>query len=922
MQFTKEKYSGLFLPDGSPVYTQEFVQALRDEDMKHPGSLRAYIAQSGAQERMLATDVDILICGGSRGGPLLVDTRVVTPFGYRRIGDLKAGDIISGTDGGMQRVVYRKDHGRLPSYKLKFVDGSEVIASYDHLWNVRKTCYRSKKRILNGLSLNEDYRVWTTQMIVDHLEKIKNGEIKNGKLLIPLCEPVKFTRSWGAHHYKPVSSPYVIGAILGDGCVTDIVRSGSYDAMLCSADHGIVEEFEKAGLDMSNFSHKDNNAACDYRITDERLRNDLEGLKLYGHNAFSKFVPDYYKFGMVETREAILQGLMDTDGTVDKRGHCAFATVSEQLAKDVKFLVNSLGGLATISKHESHYVKDGTRIKASDYYDVYIRIKNSERLFRLERKKSLCTKYNGGISELGRRIVDYEYVGEKECCCIAVNNTNSLFMVEDFIVTHNSKSFSMLMQALYDILKPGMTGLLLRKETKDLDSLINDSYKLYSDFGVYNKSLNDMTWNFNNGGWLKFSYYAGNYQTFKDRFQGRQYSYVGIDEITQCEYKKFKYLTTVNRNASGLRSRFWGTCNPDPDSWVRKFIDWWIDEDGYAILDRCGKVRYCYMDGDSPDSIYWGNTREEVYEQCAPIIDSVWNEQYEKAYARLGLTKLDVIIKSVTFIRADLSENVKLLSSDPSYLGNLAQQDEEQRMRDLQANWNWKAAGDDMIKYEDMDNFFHNAIQQGDGVRRASADIAFTGGDNFVMWLWVGNHIKDVVVMRLDSKTVVSVVKAKLREWGVEEKNFTYDMQGIGQYFKGFFPDALPFNNQMAPVSLTREEREGIKYLYKDLKSQCAFLFYEDIKEGKISIERGLIERKFSGNGFKNWTLERILQKERKAIRRDENGDDRGFRVLAKKIAKKYVGWSPDFIESCYYWEYPAKLAKKKHTKVKNLWMF
>lgn len=75
------------------------------------------------------------------------------------------------------------------------------------------------------------------------------------------------------------------------------------------------------------------------------------------------------------------------------------------------------------------------------------------------------------------------------------------------------------------------------------------------------------------------------------------------------------------------------------------------------------------------------------------------------------------------------------------------------------------------------------------------------------MWLWVGNHIKDLVVMRLDSKTVVSVVKTKLREWGVEERNFTYDMQGIGQYFKGFFPDALPFNNQMAPVAMNKEEK-------------------------------------------------------------------------------------------------------------------
>ena len=110
---------------------------------------------------------------------------------------------------------------------------------------------------------------------------------------------------------------------------------------------------------MSNNAQKEGSIARDYRIKDERLRNDLEGLKLYGCDAFNKSVPDFYKFGSVETRWAILQGLMDTDGTVDKRGHCSYATVSKQLAKDVKFLVNSLGGLATINKHENHYIKDG-----------------------------------------------------------------------------------------------------------------------------------------------------------------------------------------------------------------------------------------------------------------------------------------------------------------------------------------------------------------------------------------------------------------------------------------------------------------------------------------------------------------------------------------------------------------------------------
>lgn len=478
-----------------------------------------------------------------------------------------------------------------------------------------------------------------------------------------------------------------------------------------------------------------------------------------------------------------------------------------------------------------------------------------------------------------------------------------------------SKSFSSLMEVLKDIKNPDFHATILRNEKDDLQSLVTDSYKLFSQFGTYNKSQNDMTWNFDNGGWLKFSYYAGAYQDFKTRFQGRQYAYVCIDEGTQCPYKKFKYLLTNNRNAAHIRNRFWITCNPDPESWVRKFIDWWVDENGYIIPERDGVIRYCFMDGDTPDSIYWGNTREEVYEQCKGIIDSLWKDSYEE----LGYTKLEMFIKSATFIRADVSENIKLISTDASYIANLAQQDEEQRMRDLEANWNWKAAGDDMIKMEDLEEIYDNAEQIGDGIRRASADIAFTGGDNFVMWLWEGWHCKDLVVLRLDPKTLVSVVEAKLREWGVHECNFTYDMQGIGQYFKGFFKDAIPFNNQAAPIPQNHQEEVGIKYLYKDLKSQCAWLFYKMIKEKQISIDSSLLERKYSGNGFDKVPLRQILQKERKMLRRDENSDDRGFKLLPKKIAKKYVGHSPDFFESWFY-VMIFSLTKKKHKKVKGLW--
>ena len=92
------------------------------------------------------------------------------------------------------------------------------------------------------------------------------------------------------------------------------------------------------------------------------------------------------------------------------------------------------------------------------------------------------------------------------------------------------------------------------------------------------------------------------------------------------------------------------------------------------------------------------------------------------------------------------------------------------------------------------------------------------------------------------------------------------------------------------------------------------------IKDKQISIDSSLLERKYSGNGFDKVSLRQILQKERKMLRRDENSDDRGFKLLPKKIAKKYVGHSPDFFESWFY-VMIFSLTKKKNKKVKGLWM-
>ena len=304
-----------------------------------------------------------------------------------------------------------------------------------------------------------------------------------------------------------------------------------------------------------------------------------------------------------------------------------------------------------------------------------------------------------------------------------------------------SKTFSLLMDALYDVTAPNFRAIILRKELDDLADIADTSSILFDEYGTYNRSKNDMTWNFINGGWLKFSYHNDDYQSFHDRFQGKQYAYIGVDEITQMAYNKFKYIITSNRNAFHIRNRFFGTCNPDPDSWVAKFIAWWIGEDGLPIRERDSVMRYCFMPSDYVEDVVWGDTKEEVFEKCKTTIMQHWNPKFE----RYG-SPVDLMVKSVCFTEARLDENVMLMSSDPSYLANLVNQSEEQRSRDLDGNWKFKSAGDDMIKMSDIEKFYDNAEQTGNGQRYVTCDVAFEGGDQCVFILWVGNHMQDIYV--------------------------------------------------------------------------------------------------------------------------------------------------------------------------------
>jgi hypothetical protein len=202
-----------------------------------------------------------------------------------------------------------------------------------------------------------------------------------------------------------------------------------------------------------------------------------------------------------------------------------------------------------------------------------------------------------------------------------------------------------------------------------------------------------------------------------------------------------------------------------------------------------------------------------------------------------------------------------------------------------------------MIQPYHLEQCFHNAQILGDKIRRASCDVAGSGGDNCVTWFRIGNHIQDVFVCRRDPYTTIPLIKAKLKEWGVNEQNFTYDLQGMGQVFTGAFPNAVPFNNQEA---CTGDERK----MYDCLKSQAAYLFAQHTQQAEWSIESTLLDREYKV-GNVTMRLYNILQSERKAIRQDMSKQDRGWCLIHKEQMKhkSLVGHSPDFIEALMMFE-------------------
>lgn len=387
------------------------------------GSL--YPFQTVAVGFLVARETALLADDMGLGKAQPLDAKILTPSGWKTMGEMKAGDEIVNVDGGVSKVTGVYPQGVKTVFAVTFTDGATTECCEDHLWRVI-TPLRSPLRRNRGYP----WRVKPLRKIRQNLAD-KNG---NHMQFIPMVSPVRFHSALALPLH-----PYLLGVLLGDGGIT-------HGAIVSAKDKELLTEITK--LLPEGVKIKYTGQGVDYRLIApgkhwNPVLTKLRELKLAGCHSKEKFIPKEYKTASVQSRIALLQGMLDTDGY--SGGVIEYTTTSQQLAVDFIEIVQSLGGIARLKPKKTTWVYKGVR-KYGKAFRITIKIPASIRPFRLSRKMATYTPPSKYLPV--RAIDTVKSVGLKQCQCISTDAPDQLYVTDNYIVTHNTVSTIAALQQL------------------------------------------------------------------------------------------------------------------------------------------------------------------------------------------------------------------------------------------------------------------------------------------------------------------------------------------------------------------------------------------------------------------------------------------------------------------------------------------
>lgn len=358
-------------------------------------------------------------------------TKIPTPNGWTTIGEIKAGDYLFDRFGKPTKVlaIYpQKEKKQI--YKVYFKSGRVAECCNEHLWS-----YYSNLNDKNPNKLITS----TLQEIIDNPKGLKNNKGAY-RWSIPVCEPIQYSEK-----ILPIK-PYIMGLILGDGSFRYKESNKSFS--FSSNDKELVKSI---AINMGyNFykKHKGNDYSWYFESNFKNHKNVwVEDIlkdypELWNVKSEEKFIPEDFMFGSIEQRYDLLSGLLDTDGSIDDKGRISFSTISPMLKDNIISLCESLG---MICNYSTDIRKE--KYTTGECYSVHIQAskENKIKLFKLKRKLDKAIQYanSGKRAELRNRdaIIDIKATDiYTDMTCFYVDNDEHLFLMNDYICTHNTRS--------------------------------------------------------------------------------------------------------------------------------------------------------------------------------------------------------------------------------------------------------------------------------------------------------------------------------------------------------------------------------------------------------------------------------------------------------------------------------------------------
>lgn len=379
---------------------------------------------------------NVLLLGDAGSGKALANSTLIPVAddrGYVPISELKVGDEVFDENGKPTKVLGVYPQGMKAAFSVRFSDGAEIICNDEHLWNVRKRKEHYERKAYETMTLKD-------MMRYNIVYSAPSGSHRN--FFIPMNGAVQREEKEFAIH------PYVIGALIGDGCL-----SGKSSLMISSNDEFVVKKVASligaVGVEKSKYCYSwqflrpDATPSRKY-ISQKEIADKCVPNEIFFTRSTSRRIPKEYMLGSIEQRYELLQGLMDTDGTVvgNSKCYCSFNTSNKLLAEDVQELIRSLGMRANIFKTNR---KDD--MHKSTEYEVYISIPDEKKydLFTLPRHLETLDANLLKNKRFKKRYDDLPISGvedlncEMEMTCIYVDSPSHLFQAgKEHIVTHNT----------------------------------------------------------------------------------------------------------------------------------------------------------------------------------------------------------------------------------------------------------------------------------------------------------------------------------------------------------------------------------------------------------------------------------------------------------------------------------------------------